>query len=78
MNNMVLLLLFSHSHYFGTVGIAFIVLSSVTVMGLEIAGNRVYIAQKFTLKQQPRPRTFSAEHIYSRPHCSNKGFTHNI
>ena len=41
MNNMVLLLLFSHSHYFGTVGIAFIVLSSVTVMGLGIAGNRV-------------------------------------
>ena len=45
MNNMVLLLLFSHSHYFGTVGITFIVLPSVTVMGLGFAGNRVYTAQ---------------------------------
>ena len=48
MNNMVLLLLFTHSHFFSsivTVGIAFIALSSITVMGLGIAGNRVYTAQ---------------------------------
>ena len=32
---MALFLLFTHSHYFGTVGIAFIVLSSITVMGLD-------------------------------------------
>ena len=45
MNNMVLLLLFTHSHTFSAVGIAFIVLSSITVMGLGIAGNRAYTAQ---------------------------------
>ena len=41
---MVLLLLFAHSHSFSialVVGIAFTVLSSITVMGLGIAGNRV-------------------------------------
>ena len=40
MNNMVLLLLFSHSHYFGTVGIAFIVLSSGTQTPTPAAPSR--------------------------------------
>ena len=44
MTNMALFLLFTHSHFFTTVGIASIVMSSITVMGLGIAGNTVYIA----------------------------------
>ena len=45
MTNMALFLLFTHSHFFSTVGIASIVMSSFTVMGLGFAGNRVYTAQ---------------------------------
>ena len=45
MTNMALFLLFTHSHFFSTVGIASIVMSYITVMGLGFAGNRVYTAQ---------------------------------
>ena len=45
MTNMALFLLFTHSHTSTMVGIASIVLSSITVMGLGFAGNRVYTAQ---------------------------------